>query len=139
MAEKSKNWDDRVLLKLKRKYSKDETVAMLIEKLKKVELELGYTKSERDELKYQNKDLNENLKRINTQFKKVNVLMKKVNEKNNKLNAIIREYQTEFNKSELVKNIRKQHGQAIKNKNEIIKRIRKDRDFLINKLNQKSK
>lgn len=41
---------DRLLLKLKRQYSKDETVALLTKKLKEAELENGILKSELSEL-----------------------------------------------------------------------------------------
>lgn len=43
------NYEDRVILKLKRQYSKDETVQALTKKLKEVETELGVVTSERDE------------------------------------------------------------------------------------------
>ena len=39
------SYEDRILLKLKRQYSKDETVGLLTEKLRKVEIELGKYKA----------------------------------------------------------------------------------------------
>lgn len=43
---------DKAILKLRRKYSKDEFVAHLIKKQKELELEIGMLKSERDESNY---------------------------------------------------------------------------------------
>lgn len=57
------SWDNRILLKLKRQYSKDETVNWLTLRLAEVEIELGKTKSERDELM----DVN---KRMEAQYEK---------------------------------------------------------------------
>lgn len=55
--------DREILLKLKRQYSKDETVSMLANNLKEVETECGILRSERDELADNNK---KNLALINS-------------------------------------------------------------------------
>ena len=43
---------DNVVLKLKRKYSKDELVARMLKEQSQIKTELGIVKSERDELQY---------------------------------------------------------------------------------------
>ena len=48
-----KDFIDNVLIKLKRKYSKDELVAHLFRTKKELELELGKVRSERDEALYE--------------------------------------------------------------------------------------
>lgn len=53
---------DRVLIKLKRRYSQNEVIAALNKKLSEVEIELGVVKSERDEARYL-------LKKENRKFK----------------------------------------------------------------------
>lgn len=47
-----KNYLDNVLIKLKRAYSKDETVAALDRKLREARLEIGVLDSEKAELEY---------------------------------------------------------------------------------------
>lgn len=53
---------DRVLIKLKRRYSENEVIAALNKKLSELEIELGMIKSERDEARYL-------LKKQNRKFK----------------------------------------------------------------------
>lgn len=47
------NHIDRVLLKIKRKYTTDEEIGIVIQKLKEIEFENGQLKAEISELKYQ--------------------------------------------------------------------------------------
>lgn len=47
------NHIDRILLKIKRKYTMDEEISIIIQKLKEVEFENGQLKAEIAELKYQ--------------------------------------------------------------------------------------
>ena len=65
---------ERTITRLKREYSKDELVSSMIEAQRKIELELGIIKSERDELKY---ELNKILKL--TSYEKSKLGEKKVN------------------------------------------------------------
>ena len=46
------NYEDKLLLKIKRKYSKDEEISLLIQKIKELEFNNGELKSEIEELKY---------------------------------------------------------------------------------------
>lgn len=133
---KEENWEDRVLLKLGRKYRKDEAIAMYKEKLSKVELSLDQVNSKNKSLLSKLNIANNLITELQRKNEEANRLIKKVNEKNNKLNEELRRHQTEFGKSELLRQIRKEHGKQIKSKNKLIKTIRKNRDQLINKLNK---
>jgi F0F1-type ATP synthase membrane subunit b/b' len=99
----AKDYTERTLLKLRRKYSKDETIAALNKKISEIEFENGVLKSEIDELQYKLKHQaieikqtlsNEISKKIHESFKKtlneknsaIKSLRKSVSELSNKLN-----------------------------------------------------
>jgi hypothetical protein len=74
--------DDKILLRIKRKYTKDEEIGLLVQKLKDVEVELGQYKSENAELLHQlkNDGKAELLNEIKGLRKTVSNLTKKINE-----------------------------------------------------------
>lgn len=74
--------DDKILLRIKRKYTKDEEVGLLVAKLKSTELEVGMLKSENAELEYKLKNRPESVleNEIIALKKTVSALTKKVNE-----------------------------------------------------------
>lgn len=93
---KKPTYDDRVLISLKRTYSKDETVLALSKKLSAVELELGKATAYIQELEYEKsigggkwKDKYRNLKE---RFDKLETEMKssEVGKKNAKLNSEVK-------------------------------------------------
>jgi len=101
-----KDFIERSLVKLKRKYGKDELVMSLIKRIKQIELENGILKSEVDELNYKleeissfsqeqkyalfhdkwinqlNNSINSLKGRIKSLEQKNNILVKMLNEKN---------------------------------------------------------
>ena len=78
---------DNVLLKLKRKYSKDETVAALTKKLKEVEIENGKLSAEIAYLEHEakeNVDSKEIMKLAKIEARKEKLYLLKLNEINKK-------------------------------------------------------
>lgn len=69
---------DGVLIKLKRAYSKDETVSALIKKLSETEVELGKATSYIHELEFKNDEKNwyERYKKLKEQFNNINKQLK---------------------------------------------------------------
>ena len=60
-------FEDRLLMKLKRKYTRDEEVGLLVQKLKRVEVENGELRSRIAELEYQLKGLKNKMERYGKQ------------------------------------------------------------------------
>jgi chromosome segregation ATPase len=58
------DYEERTLLKLKRQYSKDETVAALAAKLSKTEIENGKLKSEIDYLKHELQEFQKSVNKL---------------------------------------------------------------------------
>lgn len=71
------SYEDRVLVRLKRQYSKDEYVSVLLKKLSKSEVEKGMLKSEVDELIFR---LKEGVGLVKIKDNTINQLKKSVNE-----------------------------------------------------------
>lgn len=74
---------DNVLIKLRRTYSKDETVAALDKKLRETEYELGVVRSERDEAVSEL----DRLRKMEKHYKNVIENCKTIRDKNRELKA----------------------------------------------------
>lgn len=95
------DYTDKVLIKLKRKYSKDETVAALTKKLKESEIENGKLSAEIAHLEHEAKD-NANSKeimklaKIEARKEKLYLLKLNENKKLRKENIDLRRYRSEL-------------------------------------------
>lgn len=89
------NYDDNVLIKLRRDYSKDEVVLHLINVIKDSKIEIGKLTSYTDELKHTIQIKNKEIKELNQnivnakQIHKVRYLEEKI-KKTNKENEILK-------------------------------------------------
>lgn len=76
MSKKSNLANDKVLLRIRREYSKDEKFAILLEGLRNKNIEIGVLKSEKAELEHQltlrNTESNRKLKDMNIALRKEN-------------------------------------------------------------------
>lgn len=95
----NKEWQENVLIKLKRQYSKDDTVRALSKKLSEREIELGKTKSELDEANYKLENLAKSLRK-ELRYEVANSLNKKFQNKLSKQSALISKLRKE--KAELI-------------------------------------
>ena len=95
------DYTDNVLIKLRRKYSKDETIAALSKKISELEIEKGKLSSEIEHLQYQNEkdfDNKEIMKLAKIEARKEKLYLLKVNE-NKKMreeNIALRKYRSEL-------------------------------------------
>ena len=95
------DYTDKVLIKLRRKYSKDETVAALSKKLTDLEIENGKLSAEIEHLEYQAKKDFDNkevmkLAKIEAQKEKLYLLKLNENKKLRKENIALRKYRSEL-------------------------------------------
>mgnify|MGYP000105285445 CR=1 FL=1 len=95
------DYTDKVLIKLKRKYSKDETVSALTKKLKEVEIENGKLSAEIQHLEYELKKDFDNkevmkLAKIEARKEKLYPLKLNENKKLRKENIDLRRYRSEL-------------------------------------------
>lgn len=116
--------DDQILLKLRRRFKKDEAVAMLSQRLKETESENTFLKSELARLKYESVGKNNTIKKQESLIKRLNVKLSQihtnihqsevVNEIRQKLNKYKKERNIYFNKylSEKLKNERKRNSNS---------------------------
>lgn len=112
MSDKKHDFMDRVLLKLKRTYEKDEVVSALYKKLSERDFKIGELVSERDEAIYERDQLQKELNRIKHGLQ------------------TSKEFTKEVKREELYGNLRKQ----ISKLKAELKTMRNDRDNLYSKL-----
>lgn len=82
---KDKDFENKTLLRIKRKYSRDEEMGLLVDMLKKREIKNGELLSEISELRYKNKGQEIELEIRGKELKSLNSALEKVRLKNNRL------------------------------------------------------
>jgi len=112
---KKENFEDRTLIRLRREYSKDETVAALSKKLTEKDMKIGALSSEVDHLKNE-LELQINQKEINKQARKEvrkEEMYKQALEANKKLREQRKELRRVRNELLAENNILKSKAQAL--------------------------
>ncbi len=112
-------YDDNVLLKLKRQYSKDEVLGGFVKRIKDLELELGVTRSELDEQIDTNKNLKEEISKLK-RLKNHELIDEQVKNRINNLKEQVKHYQNALSKQkkeneELLLKLIKLNNETVKN------------------------